>query len=219
MRATAILLVVAACSSTASSGDRPVRVWGELRKIMHDGDSAARVTVDEVRRDGYNHAVGALSGLRGEIVIDDGRLCLEHADPALARDPEDATLLVAARVTAWHDISIQAEIPPDELDARIEALLAGAKVDLSQPIPIRIEGTTTDVHWHVVAPGATHDTHATAGPHGVEATSTAPLVGFFAGVFTHMGQTTHLHTCRGHVDRVGVAAGARLRVPRATVRP
>ena len=223
MSRIALLVALAACARDPAPGDRPVRVWGELRKIMHDGDSAARVTVDEIRRDGYNHALGALSGLRGEIAIDDGKLCLSHAEPSLAKEPEEATLLVAARVTAWHDISIPADIPPDQLDARLEALLVAASVDLSKPVPIRIEGTTTDLHWHVVAPGATHDTHATAGPHGVEATSSAPLVGFFsrdhAGVFTHMGETTHLHTCRGHVDRVGVSAGARLRVPRATVRP
>jgi hypothetical protein len=48
------------------------------------------------------------------------------------------------------------------------------------------------------------------------------VVGFYSaahqGVFTHMGERTHLHAivgdATGHVDALAIGAGATLRVPR-----
>src|SRR5262245_33653824 len=52
-----------------STSTPEVRVWGELKKVMHEGKTGPQVSLAEAVHDGPVIAVGALSGLRGEVTI------------------------------------------------------------------------------------------------------------------------------------------------------
>jgi acetolactate decarboxylase len=140
-----------------------------------------------------------------------------------------AALLIAARVPAWREVSIEESIPFDSLDTRIAALAAGAGVDVGAPFAFVIEGPLSRLEWHVVdgrrlVPGATgHAAHLAASVRRSLEHASAGLIGIYSssheGVITHFGAFTHVHAvipaaqASGHVDHVVVEPGATLRVP------
>ena len=200
-----------------------VEVHGALRAIMHGGATDGRVTLGDVVTP-HTIAVGALAGLRGEVTVLDGRIATARADGDGVVAAEGATdaraaLLVRADVPAWRDVRLTAAIDADGFDDAIEAALRDAGVDVAAATPFVLDGTFAILDWHVVDGPHTHGE-----VHGVRRSTpgAAVVVGFFSrhheGVFTHMGQATHVHVlvagATGHVDRLAVAPGATLRVPR-----
>jgi acetolactate decarboxylase len=219
--ALALGVVLAGCSREEPAA-RPVEVTvhGELRALMHGGDPGGVVALDDVAKPGAV-AVGALAGLRGEVTILDGAV---HTSSVVGGEiapgtERDAALLVIAHVGAWREVRIGADVAASELDAGIEAALRGAGVDASRPVPFVLEGDFPVLAWHVVDGPHTH-----GAPSGIVRDTPGPavVVGFYSsaheGVFTHMGQRTHLHVIvggtTGHVDDLAIKAGTELRVPR-----
>lgn len=208
-----------------------VQVWGSLREIMHEGKTGPAVSLAAVPRV-HSYGVGALSGLRGEILLLDGNAFVSTArtggvevKPAAN---EQATLLVIAAVPSWKSVPIGAAIAADELDQRLEVLARANGMDVEKAFPLVIDGGQFDVDWHVLdgdkgAPGGSHADHMRDAVTGQLVGAQATVVGFFskhhAGVFTHRGQRTHFHVLTadrkvmGHVDRLAVRAGATLRLP------
>jgi alpha-acetolactate decarboxylase len=223
-------------AAATAPGLPDVRVWGSLRAIMHEGKTGPQVSLAEaITGTPHVYGVGALSSLRGEVTIIDGTVWLAHSDDRGGvrvgkgiSSAESATLLVAAQVRGWRDLPISAQIAPDDLDDRIEAMARDSGIDVDRPFPLLVEGRFLDADWHVldgrrIAPGGGHDDHARNSIKGTIRNGTGVLVGFFSkqhqGVFTHMGQRTHFHlltsdhATMGHADRVGVHAGSTLKLP------
>jgi hypothetical protein len=212
-----------------------VKVWGALRAIMHEEKSGPQVTIADAIAGGHAYGVGALSGLQGECTIVDGVVWVarvrEGGDVQVTNAPsvgESATLLVIARVPAWRSVVIANSISPDELDDRLEGMARANGIDVEQPFPLMVEGDLEGVDWHVLngsrgAVGAGHDEHMRGAATGTLRGKTASLVGFFSkhheGIFTHMGQRTHLHvltsnhSITGHADRAAIRAGSVLKLP------
>jgi acetolactate decarboxylase len=211
-----------------------VRSFGELRKIMHEGQVGPTASIQGAIAEPHAFAVGALSGLRGEVTVLDGAIWLAYPDGNRARvervpqTAEQATLFVVAHVPEWVPRPIHAEVQFEQLDQFIEDQAKEAGLDVGRPFPVRIEGPIAGAQWHVVGgapPGgsdASHD-HLQNAVKGSLEDVDAQLVGFFAqsaqGVFTHMGKRTHFHVVQadtrtmGHVDRVTVKPGARILLP------
>jgi hypothetical protein len=208
-----------------------VRVWGALRAIMHEGKTGPTVSLAEVTGP-HVYGVGALSGLRGEVLLIDGRAFTSIADGAglVVRHSmtETATLLVAATVPAWKSVPISAPLGGAELDGRLEALAREHGLDIDKPFPLLIEGSLVDAEWHVLDGGmkageSSHAEHMRNAVTGKLVATPATVVGFFSkhdeGIFTHVGQRTHFHvmtadqTIMGHVDRLAVRAGGTLKLP------
>ena len=222
----------AAPPAVATSPRPDVRVWGELRAMMHEGRTEARVALAPLLAAPHLYAVGAVAGMRGEITVVDGAAWLALGDRDAGRatpGPGDAgaALLVAARVADWTRVTISEDIPAADIDRRIEALAAAAGIDIEQPFPFLIEGGLADVRWHVLAgpPGAgsSHD-HMDGAVTGEQAAIDGTLVGFFSkhhqGVFTHMGQNVHAHLVNramklaAHADRFSIRASSVIALPR-----
>jgi acetolactate decarboxylase len=196
-----------------------VRVHGVLHEVMHGQSTAGSIALADVTGPGVI-AVGALEGLRGEVTILDGRVTTSFVETSRIATSEGsrdlrAALLVSAKVPSWRELDLREAIVASDLDAAIERRLRAAGVDVSRAIPIVLEGMFPSLDWHVVD-GPNHS--------GILRQSTpgsAVVVGFFSkshqGVFTHMGQSTHLHVLvrgdTGHVDKVSIAPGATLRIP------
>jgi acetolactate decarboxylase len=202
---------------------------------MHEGQVGPTVNVQDAIAAPHAFAVGALSGLRGEVTVLDGAVWLAYPDghrarvERVVRTDEQATLFVLAHVPEWSPQPIHAEVPFEHLDQFIEEQAKAAGVDVSAPFPVRIDGPVTAVQWHVVggtpARGghASHEDHLRDAVKGSLENVDAQLIGFFAqsaqGLFTHMGQRTHFHLVQadtlttGHVDRVTIKPGARILFP------
>jgi acetolactate decarboxylase len=208
--------------------------YGALREVMHGGQTGPTVELAAVTARPHAFAVGALSGLRGEVTIVDGSIWLAVGDAAtktaaveqVSTTTETATLLVVSHVEHWRSVALPGPIADADLDRAVETAARGAGVDVTKPFAFQLRGTGT-VAWHVLAGTPAHGDHSRGAITGVVEHAPVHLVGFFAtdaaGVYTHMGQHTHLHLVdeaapiAGHADRVELAAGGTLLVP-ATAR-
>jgi acetolactate decarboxylase len=201
---------------------------------MHGGAPAV-VEVADVAAGPHAVAIGALAGLRGEILVARGVTWISSVEGDSVRTVRDgrgahAALLVAAEVRAWRSILLDRDVPFERLDEEIATRARAQGLDLSRPFPFRIDGEVADLQWHVIdgkrlRPGsASHAAHREAALRGKLAAASPELVGFYSpaheGVFTHHGERTHLHALLsdpprvGHVDSVTLRRGARLYVPR-----
>jgi len=203
---------------------------------MHEGETGPQVLV-AIASQPDTYGVGALSGLRGEVTIVDGTAWLAYPGNdgtiRVQRDPpgssESATLLATARVPRWRSVTIATDIGPDSLEDAIEALAGANGIDVEKPFPLLVEGIVSEVAWHVLAGrkisagGGHHADHLRDAASGTIREAPGLLVGFFSkhhqGVFTHMGQRSHLHVLTadgrimGHADHAGVRAGGKLQLP------
>lgn len=233
MRELTFLSLLAACAAPSAQVRAPdVRVWGGLHAIMAEGKTGPTVKLVEVPHP-HLYALGALSELRGELLILDDRKVASYPAPEGVRLDQDAgaesaTLLVAAQVPAWTRVPIAADISAADFDARIGAMAAAAGVDVTKPFPFLIEGRFHDVAWHVLdgdklPATASHDDRMSAARRGTLPAAEGVALGFYStshvGVFTHMGRKTHVHGLfaalgiMGHCDDLGVAAGSVLLLP------
>ncbi|MDB4985151.1 MAG: hypothetical protein JWN04_329 [Myxococcaceae bacterium] len=217
----------------------PVRWFGTLREVMHEGRVGGVVKLADVVPGPHAWGLGALEGLHGEVtVLDDrvwlavpgpnGQVVMRPADLGGADREQQAALFVVANVSGWLELVLDSDIPSSDLDAFLKQRLAASGFTFDQPIPVRVEGPVTMLRWHVVdgsklAPGATHAEHARTAIVGRLENTDVSLVGFFSehhqGVFTHAGSSSHFHVVSktplvsGHVDELALARGARLLVP------
>jgi len=232
----ATMVLLSACSSDEKRPAPPpsdlveVRNYGEIRTIFQ-GDWSASAGLDE-KLSGDSYAVGALSELRGEFAVLGGDVWLAYptteALPEVrqpAETDEQAALLVVADVPSWKRTTLDEDVGAEELDSVLTEIAATAGVDVSAPFPFTVEGALRNVGWHVadgtrVKPGDPPDKDA---QHGAVGEAEGTVVGFYStkhqGVFTMMGQNTHMHVVLsdnsvvGHVRSLDVTAGAVVSVP------
>jgi acetolactate decarboxylase len=227
---------VAACSSDRKEGapaSTPVVAvehYGKLSTIF-GGDWSASASLDS-RLSADSYALGPLSELRGEFAVVKGEVWLSYPTPTSlpevhheAHSNEQVALLVVSRVRSWKGTTLGEDVVAADLESEVTRAAETNGIDTSKPFPFMLHGTLRKVGWHVadgtrVKPGDPPDKDAQQGtvPEG-EGT----IVGFYStkdqGVFTMMGQNTHMHvvftdgSVVGHVRTVDVAAGAVLSVP------
>lgn len=220
----AFILMLFGCQSLpAAVAERPMRV--ETFGSLLEGSTGPVVSLERVVPGPRTYAVGVLSERRGEITIVDD--VVFHASPggATARlelgdaRAERAALLVAAQVPGWSEWRIEEEVPFERLDGYVEAVASSQGYDLSQPLPVLIDGRLREVRWQVN--GASQSPHDGAGG---SFTGTGALVGFFSrqpqGTSTQPGRRTHFHLVSGdgqvsgHVEGAVIPEGAVIRLPR-----
>jgi acetolactate decarboxylase len=222
-------------NSPPAAGSEP-KTFGMLHEVMMMGKTDPKVTLSELPQK-HLYAVGALSGLRGEVAVIDGVTWLAYGSPdgrikveTRKGSDEKATLLVASTVSRWQRVTLAEDVPFSKLDAAIEALAKSKGVDVGRAFPVMVEGSFVDIHWHVLkgAPpgggGHSHGAHHEMAISRISAQGKGTLVGFFStkhqGVFTHMGSNTHFHVVlpkekiTGHVDSVGLEKGNTVLLPR-----
>ena len=208
-----------------------VRYWGELRPVLREGLTEARVGLDAVVGPD-TVAVGLLEGLSAEVTVIGGVVHLAEVIDATAPDgvrtpratvADRATLLVAADVPQWAAIDLGPLTSLDDLEQRLRTAATDQGLPPG-PFPFRVEGRATTVDLHVLdhsCPLANPDGPA---PWRHTATDTpVVLVGFHApdsaGVLTHHDRTSHTHAylpntkLSGHLDAIRFNNGARLFLP------
>ena len=154
-------------------------------------------------------AVGAIQHGLGEITVVDGKPYLDYGDDGIGNSKnvipqeEQAVLLVMAKVNKWQSIEIPGFLPQDKL---FEVILSKAKengLNTEKPFPFLLEGGFKELKVHVI-----NGRNPKFMGHGSKekfykmavATKThqpATVVGFYSasnqGVYTHPGESWHLH--------------------------
>ena len=200
-----------------------------------------RIRLGDMTERPHCYAVGALADLAGEVTVFDGKIVVTRVDevgrPVTDADkPKDdkAAMLVAAYVTRWNEHRIADDIAPKALERFLRGAAREAGLDVSKPFPFVIEGDLAALEMHVIngacpmrAERLGRKLPSAQQPYyGSMARTAGRLVGIYAAGaahrLTHHGTETHMHvllkdkegrTYTGHVERVGVRAGAVLRLP------
>jgi len=180
-------------------------------------------------------AVGAVSGLRGEISMIEGRLIVSYGVDCGAACPpaagETATLLATASAQHWQAVTIDKELDARATETFIREQAKASGLDINKPFPFRIAGAITDFVMHVnAAPNPRFKGHGSFNEMAVTGLAKGPrlagsVVGFYAppplqGIITHGGDFFHAHyvdeqrTTTAHLDTYGVAASSTLLLPK-----
>ncbi|MBL4846148.1 MAG: acetolactate decarboxylase [Planctomycetes bacterium] len=224
-------------AATAANWDGSVRSWGSLREVLRLGKTEARVDCAEAVSRAHAYGVGALEGVSGEILIRDGEVWVSRVvdgqgQTLQASSPgeQQATFLAVANVPGWHDVAVQEAVAAGDVDAFIAKEARRLGFDMAKPFPVVVEGAVSGLKLHVLngacpfaAPIPPDSPQA---PFKLElGTARGIVVGFYSegppGELTHHSSKTHLHVLvegeepqMGHVDSMGLQAGAVLRLPR-----
>lgn len=217
-------------------GPFSVMTYGAFRNFMQKQDFRATVGLGAAKATGATDGVGALSNLRGEITMVDGRYILSYGggckEACPAPHEESAALLGTGTVSAWADPVILSEpLAGKALDDVIIATAKAAGLDMAKPFPVRLKGTLTGLVMHVIEapmPGFSgHDSKVHMAKQDEFRHETLPglVVGFYVpssmhGTLSHPGEPFHFHwldearTRTAHLDAFGMARGAELILPK-----
>ncbi|MBT9457947.1 MAG: acetolactate decarboxylase [Burkholderiaceae bacterium] len=230
-----LLLALATVGNPVAAAE--LQHHGHFKRMMHTGDTVGQVALAELPAGRGHWGVGALAGLRGELVMLDGRLLVSRgADPSgrvsEARSGEQAVLWAGAPVEAWQDQRLEAPLDLAQMEVVLRERVRAQGRDPALPFVFLIEGRMAALRWHVVTGEASthvkHSGHANtkSGMHVFDEPGTQDLlVGIYSGsalegVVSHPGERLHLHfvsddrTRSGHVDALQLVAGAVLRLPK-----
>jgi len=215
-------------TATAPGG---VVAHGAFRNLMQRRDFTPKMEFARLRAEGVTEAVGALSELRGEVTVIDGREIISLG-PCADCGPAagSATLLVAARVSRWRSETVPQDVPERALRGFIAERARANGIDLGAAFPFRFRGTLQDVLMHVNGgPDPRFTGHGSPAPMAVadlfrEARLEGEVVGFHAsadmvGIISHAGDPLHCHwvsparDATTHLDEFGLVAGGTLSFP------
>jgi acetolactate decarboxylase len=209
------------------------KAYGVFRQMITERNYRPAVALKDAGD--ATDAVGAVSGLRGEISMIEGRLIVSYGADCGAACPapatETATLLAAASARNWRALPIDHELDAKATEAFIRAQAKANGLDENKPFPFRINGAITNFVMHVnAAPNPRFKGHGSFDEMAITGLAKGPrlpgaVVGFYAppplqGVITHMGDFFHSHyvdeqrTTTAHLDSFGVAAGSTLLLPK-----
>jgi alpha-acetolactate decarboxylase len=211
-----------------------------MHETLAKGDFQARVDLADLLDQEQFYAVGAVAGLQGEITILDSAAYATSVTPDRRLDPLDgpataATLLVGQTVPRWSGVTIDVEVTADDFDHVIHDAAAGQGVDTSMPFMFIVEGEMIDVRLHVI--NGACPVHARMKKLEIpddrqpfeheSGRLRGTVVGVYApdavGKLTHPATSVHAHLIyvdettgeqvTGHLERIGIAAGATVKVP------
>ena len=222
-------------AETAAGSPFGFKAYGAFRRMITERNYLSVVALKDAIESKTTDAVGAVSGLRGEISMIDGRLIVSYGIDCGAACPqpvtETATLLATASAQYWRSIAIDKDLEAKGVESFIRAQAKASGLD-DKPFPFRIVGAITDFVMHVnAAPNPRFKGHGSFDEMAVTGLAKGSrlegsVVGFHAppplqGVITHMGDYLHSHyvdaqrTTTAHLDSFGVAAGSTLLLPSA----
>lgn len=207
--------------------------FGNLKRMMHTGNTAGQVELSGLNQAVGTWGVGALAGLKGEIIQVDGKLLVSlGSDPngrVQAPSASDSAVLWASdNVTQWKQIPVPTDMNQVQFEKFVTEQAAGSKLDLSQPFAFRVTGEYSHLIWHVLtgeksehgAGGAAHGPmHGSShgGGHANKRSgmkvfrnpnATGQLVAVYSGsklegVVSHPGERFHVH----YIDNAETVSG------------
>jgi len=209
-----------------------VRWEGEMKRVHREGDASPRVALEKLAGRTGAFAIGPLAGLRGEITALDGVVFVSYMEgekPVVANDwDRQAPFLVYGHVTEWKEVRLPASVQtPKDLEAYLPEAAREVGVNPSAPFPFKMRVSSAQIDYHIMNNTEVGDQikrpHKELMVHFQIRNRPATLIGVYstehAGVFTHHGETIHVHVVSedgkdtGHVDGATFGPGAMLFLP------
>ena len=235
--AAGLVAISGAVPAQAESAEDPFgfKAYGVFSRMITQRNYLPVVALKDAVDGRATDAVGAVSGLRGEISVIEGRLIVSYGvdcgSSCPAATSETATLLATASAQHWLAVAIDKDLDAKGVETFIRAQAKANGLDETKPFPFRINGAITDFVMHVnAAPNPRFKGHGSFDEMAVTGLAKGPrlagsVVGFYAppalqGVITHGGDYFHSHyvdeqrSTTAHLDSFGVAAGSTLMLPK-----
>jgi alpha-acetolactate decarboxylase len=242
MKKTRITLFVLLLTATVAWAAEPfaIQAWGNFKHMSHTGNTDGVVKLSALGNAQGTYGVGAVAGMRGEILLWDGKMLVSRGhstrgetSPATATD--EAVLFVRAKVDAWQEVPVASNMAQKEFEAFVVASAKKLGIDSDKAIPFAVRGEQMNVVWHVVTGAAPASGHHGSGTHDQghaqarmfrESAASGTLLGFYTGaalegIASHPGERFHVHyanpdySVSGHVDEYRVPKGAVLMLPKS----
>jgi alpha-acetolactate decarboxylase len=235
---TALLALLLSAAVAYAVEPFDVQAWGNFKQMSHTGNTSGVVKLSALPNGKGSYGVGAIAGMRGEILQWDGKLLVSRghsprgeAGPATATD--EAVIFVSGKVNAWQEIPVTSDMTQAQFEAFVVATARKIGLDGDKAFPFAVRGTNLSVVWHVVTGAAPASGHDGSGTHDQghaqartfrESAATGTMLGFHTGaalegVASHPGERFHVHfagadfSVSGHVDEYSVPKGAVLMLP------
>jgi acetolactate decarboxylase len=233
MEMKCILFCVLFFSSTGYAQQQPeVSYFGELRKVMQEGDLSAVVSLDTMGIDVKTYGLGVAANLEGEIIVVEGkcyRSMIENGEVVTQEGASAAaSMVVFSEMESFKTITETASINSlKELAARVQPIANANRIDGNMPFPFLLKITKGKVNYHIInwQQGVPHtpSNHKQFAKFGVFKDEEVLIVGFYsrqhAGIFTQHGSALHLHVINksrsivGHVDSLELTNGCQILLP------
>jgi len=219
-----------------------VRVFGNFERMSQTRDTQGVVKLREILALPGSYGLGALEGLRGEILLWDGKLLVSRGHTAngaveSAAPTDEAVFFVEARVEAWDEMAIPNDMTRAEFQLFVLQAAVSRGLSSDRAFPFAVRGSFPRVLWHVVTGASSAHSDQSAEVARVhsqgharnrvfdQANAAGFLLGFYSGValegtISHPGERFHVHyadavfSVSGHVDDYRIPRGAVLLLPR-----
>lgn len=214
-----------------------IRAYGNFKQMLDNGDKKGVVRLAPLGGEKGTYGLGALAGLRGEVLLWDGRMLVTrgHSRKGTTEAPtasDEAILFVAGKVSGWLEVAVPQDMAQPQFEAFVLEMAKERGIDTGGAFPFLVRDARLELVWHVVTGeaaaghgGATHQLGHAGQDVFRDTVGRGSLAGFHSGaalegVITHPGERFHLHYAKpdlsvsGHVDEYRVGAGATLMLPR-----
>jgi len=240
LRIALLSTLLSAVSAVGAFAAEPfaIQAYGNFKQMAHTGKTDGVVKLADLGNAKGSYGVGALAGMRGEVLLWDGKMLVSRGHspkgetgPAVATD--QAAIFVGGKVDGWQEVRVPADLSQAQFEAFVLESAKKLGIDSQQAFPFAVRGENLNLVWHVVtgaASGAAHGGGTHAQGHAQsrifkESGTAGILLGFHTGaalegVASHPGERFHVHyantdlTRSGHVDEYRVPRNATLMLPR-----
>jgi alpha-acetolactate decarboxylase len=236
---TALVFIAITVAVAHAAEPFGIQAYGSFKQMSHTGRTDGVVKLSALANGQGAYGVGALAGMRGELLLWEGKLLVSRGhspkgETGPAAAPDEAVLFVGGKVNAWQEVPVPADMTQAQFEAFVIESARKLGIDREKAFPFAVRGSKLDVVWHVVtgaAPAAgahgsgTHDQGHAQARMFKEAAASGILLGFHTGaalegIASHPGERFHVHyasadfSVSGHVDEYRVPQGATLLLPK-----
>ncbi len=228
------------CQAQDANEESSFVQYGEMHEAIGQRQHQSRVALKKITDMPHFYGIGALEGLKGEITILNSTAIVTGVTQDGLPEPKKmsdvgATMLAGKSVETWAETTLEREVEDHEFDKTIGAMAAKHDIDPAKPFVFVVEGEFTDVRLHVIngacpirARMKKEEIDKNKLPFELETrTLKGTLIGVYAadsvGKLTHPATSTHVHLVytddktgnrvTGHIEQVGLAKGAVLKLP------
>jgi len=150
-----LIATMTLAASAAIAQVQDFKHFGNFKHMMQSGETTGQVLLSELPASAGVWGVGALAGLKGEIIQIDGKLLVSlGTDPKGAVLPpkanDSAVLWASAKVTDWDSAKVPTDMTQAQFEAFVTQQATARKIDLTQPFIFRVTGNYAHLIWHVV---------------------------------------------------------------------
>ncbi len=230
----AALFIISACTSSKIDTFK-IKSYGHYKKMIHMKKTKGVVNLQKVIPANNGYAIGAIQKGLGEITIVNSEIWLDYGKDGLGNSSnsipadEKAVLLATSQVKAWKTTKLHNAFLKEQL---FQTILIKAKqhgIDINVPFPFILEGNFNMLLLHVINGQNTefkgHGGKVKLFKQAKEERKNqeATVIGFYSadnqGVYTHPGESWHLHAVikdeniGAHVDGISTNKNVNLKLP------